>query len=130
VLLTDFTPANRGTPLPFLDGTAILPTGAARLAFATGARLVPFACGYRRRTTHVHVDLDAPLRGIARDASATQASSSGDVVAVMQAVMTRISSHIRARPADWHLTGDLIHWVGATRSSDSRPDTPGGSEPP
>jgi KDO2-lipid IV(A) lauroyltransferase len=89
-LMADRDLSRNGVPVDFFGEPSRLPAGPAKLAIATGAALLPAHCWYEGDGwgTRVYPEIDA---------------SSGDVVAVTQALADRFARNIAAHPADWHM---------------------------
>ena len=104
LLMNDFTPERNGRLLPFLDGEAVLPTGAARLALRTGATVVPFGCWFEQVPDRVAVRTGRPVE--LRRGSGSLRSE----LEVMSDVLSAISGHIEEHPEDWHLVADIVEW--------------------
>ncbi|MGB8501141.1 phosphatidylinositol mannoside acyltransferase [Mycobacterium sp.] len=89
-LMADRDLTRTGVQVDFFGEPTLMPAGPAKLAIATGARLLPAyiwneadTCGIR-----VHPPLD---------------TSSGDVQAITQALADQFTADIATHPADWHM---------------------------
>ena len=79
-----------GVEVDFFGEPTRMPAGPAKLAIETGAALCPAHCWYEDNgwPIEVHPPLDC---------------SSGDVVAITQALADQFATNIAAHPADWHM---------------------------
>ncbi|PIB77356.1 phosphatidylinositol mannoside acyltransferase [Mycobacterium celatum] len=79
-----------GVQVDFFGEPTRLPAGPAKLAIETGAALLPTHCWYSDDgwPAHIYPPLDC---------------TSGDVVAITQALAKKFAVNIAAHPADWHM---------------------------
>lgn len=89
-LMSDRDLTRSGVEVEFFGEPTRLPAGPAKLAITTGAHLIPAHVYYEG--DDCVIDLQEPLD-----------TSSGDVVAVTQALANRFARNIAAHPADWHM---------------------------
>jgi len=79
-----------GVPVDFFGESTRMPAGSAKLAFNTGAALLPVHCWYEPDSTRI--DIYSPLD-----------CSSGDVGVITQALADVFAHNIAEHPADWHM---------------------------
>lgn len=115
-LMADRDLSRNGVQVDFFGEPTRMPAGSAKLALETGAALLPVHCWYPAEGwgTRVHPPLD---------------TSSGDTVAITQALADQFAHDIAEHPADWHMLqpqwlADLSEERRA-RLSDGRPSESG-----
>lgn len=89
-LMSDRDLTRSGVEVDLFGEPTRLPAGPAKLALETGAALLPVHSWYRPDV--VVTDISAPLD-----------TSSGDVVAITQALADQFTANIGAHPTDWHM---------------------------
>ena len=89
-LMSDRDLTRSGVEVDFFGERTRLPAGPAKLAITTGAHLIP---------AHVYYDGDDCIIDLQEPLD----TSSGDVVAITQALANRFARNIAAHPADWHM---------------------------
>ncbi|WP_370329428.1 phosphatidylinositol mannoside acyltransferase [Mycolicibacterium hippocampi] len=89
-LMADRDMTRTGVQVNFFGEASRLPAGPARLAVQTGAALFPVHCWFEADGwgMRVYPEVD---------------TSSGDLVAITQAMADRFAVNIAAHPADWHM---------------------------
>ncbi|WNG89772.1 phosphatidylinositol mannoside acyltransferase [Mycobacterium sp. ITM-2016-00317] len=89
-LMADRDMTRTGVPVDFFGEPSRLPAGPAKLALTTGAALLPVHCWFEPDDwgMQVYPELD---------------TSSGDVIAITQALADRFATNIAAHPEDWHM---------------------------
>jgi KDO2-lipid IV(A) lauroyltransferase len=83
-------PGQKGLKLPLLYGHTLLPTGAVKLALASGAPIVPAFC-IRQPNGHVRLFTEPPI----------YASESDGGAAAMNAIAAALAKFVKAYPDQW-----------------------------
>ncbi|GAB3226319.1 phosphatidylinositol mannoside acyltransferase [Mycolicibacterium hippocampi] len=89
-LMADRDMTRTGVQVNFFGEASRLPAGPARLAVQTGAALFPVHCWFEGQGWGMRVYPEVN-------------TSSGDLVAITQALADRFAVNIAAHPADWHM---------------------------
>lgn len=93
-LLGDRDLGGRGVPVKFFGETTTMPTGAAKLAIETGARLHPVGLSFTESGWHLHIHPRIAVSG----------RQIGDIV---QSIANCFEHDIAGHPADWHMLQPL-----------------------
>lgn len=93
-LLGDRDLGGRGVPVTFFGEETTMPTGSAKLAIETGARLHPVGLSFTEDGWHIHIHPRVEV-------------TNKSIQEIVQATATCFEEDIAAHPADWHMLQPL-----------------------